>query len=84
MYDDILYHQKLEIPRMYEYRTVLLLNIIIPFPRFIVYYRMQWTVVVVCIYFVHLYFAHVFSSRIIKHPENVLIYLYGVFITACI
>ena len=33
---------------------------------------MQWTVVVVCIYFVHLYFAFVFSSR--KHQENVFIW----------
>ena len=35
---------------------------------------MQWTVVVVCIYFVHLYFASValFSSR--KHRENVFIW----------
>ena len=33
---------------------------------------MQWTVVVVCIYFVHLYFAFVFSSR--KHRENVFIW----------
>ena len=36
------------------------------------YYRMQWTVVVVCIYFVHLYFVFVFSSR--KHRENVFIW----------
>ena len=33
---------------------------------------MQWTVVVACIYLVHLYFAFVFSSR--KHQENVFIW----------
>ena len=33
---------------------------------------MQWTVVVVCIYFVHLYFTFVFSSP--KHRENVFIW----------